>query len=135
LRQCYNVPARPLKRALRFITSSPFRTITNPLFKKLNLLKVVDIHKYQSLQFIFKFKNMLLPKCCLNFCTFSDDGKYNTRCHSYLKTRAFRTSIYQRSIRVAGPCMWDSLPSNIKEMNCLSLFKRNLTLYLTGSYI
>jgi len=48
----------------------------------------------------------------------------------HVLTRAFRTSIYQRSIGVAGPCMWDSLPSNFKDINCLSLFKRNLTLYV-----
>jgi len=111
------------KRALRLITGSPF--CRNWIY----LIKVVNIHKNQLLQFMFKFKNMILPKFCFNFCTLSDDGKYNTRCHSYFKPRAFCTSIYQRSIGVASLCMWDSLPSDFKDINylkgillCISIF-------------
>ena len=43
------------KRALRLITCSYFRSPSNPLFIKLSVMKLQDIHKYQTVMFLFKF--------------------------------------------------------------------------------
>ena len=57
------------KRALRLMTFSGLYPDTpgplcpsNPIFSKLNMLKVSDIHKYQVLKFVFKSINMLGPE-------------------------------------------------------------------------
>ena len=54
------------KRALRLMTFSDLYPETpgpsNPIFSKLNMLKVSDIHKYQVLKFVFKSIGMLAPE-------------------------------------------------------------------------
>jgi len=67
------------KRSLWLITCSAYRSPTSPLFKRLKLLKLVDIYKCHTLQFMFKLKNNLLPKVCLKLCTSSGDCTYDTR--------------------------------------------------------
>ena len=42
-------------------TPSP-RCPSDPIFSKLNMLKVSDIHKYQALKFVFKSINTLAPE-------------------------------------------------------------------------
>ena len=47
--------------ALRAMTSSKYNAHTNPLFKKMHLLKVGDIHTVQQLQFFYKLTQNNLP--------------------------------------------------------------------------
>ena len=49
------------KKLVRHITHSRYNAHTDPLFKKLGLLKVNDIKKLQELKFFFKFSQNLLP--------------------------------------------------------------------------
>ena len=49
------------KKAVRIITKSKYNSHTEPLFKKLNLLTVKDIHTLSKLKFFFKLENNLLP--------------------------------------------------------------------------
>ena len=80
------------KRALRLITCSYFRTPSNPLFIKLSVMKLQDIHKYQTLMFLFKFKSNLLPICCrqyLQLCP--DSGHYFLRHETTFFRLQFRT--------------------------------------------
>ena len=65
------------KWAVRAITCSKYNAHTDPLFKKLNLLKITDIYKITALKFYYKFKNDLLPQSFLNIFT------QNYPTHSY----------------------------------------------------
>ena len=49
------------KMALRAMTSSKYNAHTNPLFKKMHLLKVGDIHTVQQLNFFYKLTQNNLP--------------------------------------------------------------------------
>ena len=49
------------KMALRAMTSSKYNAHTNPLFKKMHLLKVGDIHTVQQLKFFYKLTQNNLP--------------------------------------------------------------------------
>ena len=49
------------KKVIRIISLSKYNAHTEPIFKKLNLLKVKDILKLQELKFYYKFKNNKLP--------------------------------------------------------------------------
>ena len=44
--------------ALRAMTSSKYNAHTNPLFKKIYLLNVGDIHMVQQLKFFYKHNNL-----------------------------------------------------------------------------
>ena len=49
------------KKAIRLITNSKYIAHTNPLFKRLQLLKIVDIFKLRVLKFYYNLYNGLLP--------------------------------------------------------------------------
>ena len=49
------------KKALRIIKVSKYNAHTDPLFKKLKLLKVADILKIKELKLYYKFKHNTLP--------------------------------------------------------------------------
>ena len=49
------------KKAIRLITNSKYIAHTNPLFKRLQLLKIVDIFKLRVLNFYYNLYNGLLP--------------------------------------------------------------------------
>ena len=47
---------------IRLITNSKYIAHTNPLFKRLQLLKIVDIFKLRVLKFYYNLYNGLLPR-------------------------------------------------------------------------
>jgi len=122
------------KRAVRIITGAEYRASTGSLFKELNILKLADICLFQTSQFMFNFKNGLLPIACSDFCMWSDSIVYNIRHHSVFKAPPFRTLVYERSIRVSGPKQWDSLSPDLQNISNLVLFKLKLKLCLIAKY-
>ena len=65
------------KRAVRFITQSKYLAHTDPIFIKLNLLKIQDI-KLNKLQFYYKYLIKSLPDYFQNL-NFTRQSRYNTR--------------------------------------------------------
>ena len=63
-----------------------------------------DIHKFQILMFVYKFKNNLLPRCCMHLLHVRGiDSQYNLRReHDFLHI-AYRTLLRKKTIAVAGP--------------------------------
>ena len=55
------------KKAIRIITFSHFTDHANPLFKKLNILKVLDIIKMNNFMFVHNALNNQLPKAFENY--------------------------------------------------------------------
>ena len=55
------------KRAVRFITQSKYLAHTDPIFIKLNLLKIRDIFKLNQLKFYYKYLIKSLPDYFLEF--------------------------------------------------------------------
>ena len=71
---------RKQKKALRAITFTKRNAHITPLFKHLNILTVYDINKLQTLCFVYKAVNNLLPR---HFNTFFNPNinihQHNTR--------------------------------------------------------
>jgi hypothetical protein len=65
------------KRAIRFLNKSEFHAHTDPLYKRLNILKFEDIRLLQLGQFMYCHKNCLLPKC------FNSMFVLNNQVHTY----------------------------------------------------
>jgi len=55
------------KWAMRAITCSKYNAHTEPIFAKLKLLKIEDIHKVALLKFFHRYTNNSLPKYFDNF--------------------------------------------------------------------
>ena len=49
------------KKAIRIICKAKYNAHTDPLFKRLKLLKILDIHKLQCLKFYFRLTQKILP--------------------------------------------------------------------------
>jgi hypothetical protein len=121
-------------RAVRLITSSPYRTSSGPLYKQLNLLKIADIHKFQIIQFMYKLKHTLVPVSCLHYCNVTIPNSYNMRNVHYFVSPPFYTNIRGQCISVVGPKVWDSLPASVQDCVGVVMLKRSASKYLISLY-
>ena len=107
---------------IRIVDKSYYNAHTEPIFKKLNLLKFQDIHLLHLGQFMFSFKNSILgPRKFKNiFTTNNQIHNYNTR-----HANSFRQYHYVEQISGNSPFF-------IKVRNFLALFLlRLLALHLS----
>ena len=74
------------KKAVRIITLSKYNAHTEPLFKYLKVLKILDIIITQELKFYYKYKHKQLPGYfqAIKLNTNQDIHTYNTRNHTQI---------------------------------------------------
>ena len=105
-----------MKRIVRIICGAKFRDHTNPLFKKLRLLKLYDLYKYHTLIHVYKQKSLGLLEIAENL--------HNTRHHENIRSQYHRLDLCQHALSFMGPKIWNSLPHNIQAIRGISAFKR-----------
>ena len=105
------------KRAIRVISIAKYNAHTEPLLKKLGILKVTDLSALQELKFAFKLKNNLLPSYFSNGMYFqnSDFHDYNTRHATDMTIPPGRHHFTSNSIRFRLPSLYNECPSEIKD--------------------
>jgi len=124
------------RKAIRLITFSNFDAHTSPLFAKLNLLKLQDYIKLQTLFFMHQFNTGKLPKIfdsffVKTFCKHNVNTRFASRSTFYLPK--IRTNYGKFNIRFNGPKLWNELDERFKC--CTSnQFKKELTLYFISLY-
>ena len=122
------------KRAMRIITSSKYNAHTDPIFKKLNLMKLSDIYNVSILKFYHKFKNNKLPNYFKNIISSSPPHQYQTRGRNNLNFTYTRTSHAKHSIRNYMPSFLNTLPDSITDkVNTHSL--HGFSMYCKRFYI
>ena len=102
------------KRAMRIISLSKYNSHTDPIFKKLNILKLEDIFKLSLLKFQFKFRHELLPTYF--FTMFSKETlnhSYNTRHRDDPRYPIPNTVLAENTIRFHLPAFIDTIPELI----------------------
>ena len=100
------------KKAIRIIDKSHFFSHTDPIFKKLNVLKIYDLHYVQQLKFYFKYTNNCLPVYFQNF-TFQSGLKihnYNTRGCTNLRNSIVKHQFSRKCIRYQLPIVINNTP-------------------------
>ena len=100
------------KKCLRIITISNFDAHSDPLFSKLNLLKV-DIITFQIIKFMFQFTNNKLP-ICLNELVITKNDIYQYPTHGFIKLYLpkHNTQCYRRnSLKFNGSFHWNQFLS------------------------
>jgi len=91
------------KRVIRMVNKSYYNAHTEPIFKKLNLLKFLDIHLMHLGQFMFSFNNAILPRKFENIFTINNQiHRYNTRHTNSFRLPLCRTNIPQFSVFFQG---------------------------------
>ena len=113
------------KRTIRTITNAGYRDHTNPLFRRLKLLKIQDIYHFHLGIYMFHARAR---------------GEYPTQ--TYIETRGsndsrsrrHRLSTTQHAVSYAGPIFWNSLPPNLRSINSLFRFRKSLKEHLLSQY-
>ncbi len=59
---------------------------------------------------------------------------YPTRASNDLSVPFYRLTSSQQNIRYTGPKLWNSIPSNIKNIKYIATFKKHLKQYLLAKY-
>ena len=118
---------------------------TDPLFRKLGILKIHDVFKLQTVKFIFDCLVLETPRNFWNWFTYSSNiHSYSTttnstvimknhfeidsvQYNSILHTQGSHLVNYGgKTLKVAGPIMWNSLPHHIRNSHSVSILKYNL---------
>ena len=106
-------------------------THSEPLFKRLQLLKVRDIHELQLLSFPYDCQNKLAPVHFHSFFTHSFNTRQASRGDLFLNRKAtFQYGI--RSIQYSGARLWNSIPPSIHDSPSRSVFVSKLKTHLRG---
>ena len=104
------------KTAVRIISSAKYNAHTEPLFKKLSLLKISDIYKISMLKFYYKYKNDKLPAYFNGILESSSvTHEHDTRNKQELQASIPRTVSFTRAIRYAAPEIIENTPDIILE--------------------
>ena len=136
----YSSTLRPLiilqKKATRIITFSEPGDHSEPLFKKLNILKLTDLVTLHNALLMYNYHHNLLPSSFENFFkTVASIHSYNTRLASkstyYLNT--IKTNYGKFNFRFAAVKVWNNLDESIKHLP-LKSFKNKVMLNILQSY-
>ena len=92
------------KWAMRAITCSKYNAHTDPIFKRLNILKINDIYKLTALKFFYKLENNLLPAYFNRmFSVEIPSHEYNTRQRNTPRPHIPKTVLAKSTIRFKIP--------------------------------
>ena len=119
------------KKYCRILTFSDYTAHTGPLFRKLNILTIYQIYKYQLGCYMYKILNNYLPR--LDHQLFVPNSSlhiYNTRQRDHLHTFHCRTKCRQNTINYQGPKLWNELPIELKSVPSIYIFKRHFKIAL-----
>ena len=136
----YNTTLQPLlnlqKKVIRLMTFSQFREHSDPLFYELNILKINDLIKFQTANFMYDYHHGNLPDVFNTYFTHaSTKHKYNTRFSSKenYSLPHVKTNYGKFNVRFAGAILWNSLEDNLKKEKKKN-FKSKLFLKLIKTY-
>ena len=115
------------KMAVRAITFSKFRTHSSPLFKKLNILDIFNLHKFLTTTFVYKLIHGEHPHPVTDYLQYFTHN-YGTRQkdNNTLVLPRVHTEQGKRSIAFCGSEMWNALPENIKCKATVRSFQKAL---------
>ena len=115
------------KKLIRVLTNSKFLAHTEPLFKRLNILKMSDVHKMLLAQYIYKHGRGGSVRVV-------STHKYGTRGQFDEYPTFQRLSLTQHSIHYYGPIAWNALPVDVRSSKTLNVFKKQLRQYILNGY-
>ena len=113
------------KRTIRTICDAGYRDHTDPLYKKLGILKVEDVHKLQLLVYMHR-------DCSKG--NYGPTHNLNTRNRNLARPSDFFKSGTRHAVSYAGPEAWNSLPQSLREIRSVSSFKKSVKAHVLSLY-
>ncbi len=123
---------------------------SDPLFKKLGILKIDDIYKLNVGKFIFACLSHLTPPLFWSWFTINNEKA--TRSNTVITqtdyfdvgTAVQSLTLYRKScktdsygakmIQVLGPVLWNDFPGSLRDADSIQIFKKNLIKLLLNEY-
>lgn len=123
---------RALNACVRFIFDLRRDEHITPYYKQLGWLKISDRRKYFLGCMIFNILKTKTPLYLSQYLVFRDRMlSRDTRAQTdHLIVPICRTELFKKSFRSAAPQFWNSLPTEIRNMNSLNSFKAKLFTHL-----
>ena len=122
------------KKAIRIICHANYNASSDPLFKDKHILKLNDIYKLLTMQFMYKIQAECVPKPLKGLFTQNlDYHDCNTRHKKDFVILRFNNQIVQNSFIVNGPKLWNSLSQNLKGLR-YKMFSTQLKASLINHY-
>ena len=120
LKSVLNSAARIVSKVNRF---DRIHSLT--LLKELHWLNINERVIYKILLLVFKCIHEKAPKDLVSSFQFSPRNRQNRLiCHG------FKSSYGERAFTVCGPTLWNSLPTHLRELDNIDIFKKGLKTYL-----
>ena len=105
------------KKIMRIISCSKYNAHTEPIFKKLGLLKLPDMLKLNTLKFYWKLKKDKIPAFFENYRFLSQENIHGrvTRFNHIIPRNVTRTVLQQKCLRNYIPEILNTTGNNILE--------------------
>ena len=104
------------KRAVRLISNAGYNAHTEPLFRELKILKLMDERKLQELKFFYKFTHGNVPPFFQQgFISLSENNRYQTRNNQNLALPEFHHEFFRHSLRYTIVKTINDCPLQIRE--------------------
>ena len=122
-------------KIIRIITKSHYLEPADPLFRKLNLVKLNDLQKIYCCIFMYKmFYEGKYGYFHEKINSLQINIPYNVR-NNDLRLPFYRLSRCKQSIVYQGISAWNNIPTSIKEAKSVFSFKRNIKKYFNDRNI
>ena len=125
-------------KILRTLQFKNIKTPVNSLYQEFGVLKLRDLHDFNICCIVHKFIHFphLLPEA-INNIFFQNDQihHYDTRHKKDLHPIKTKTKLYgEKTVSFQGRNCWNKLPSDIKEIKSINLFKKKLKQHMINNY-
>ena len=120
-------------KLLKLLLNIDYRTPTNTLHKRMNILKVEDIYKNNLISLVSKCLRGSCPLPFKNYFKFYT-SPYSQR-QAKLDTPAFRTNLGSCQARIQGVKIYNNFPLEIRNQYRKICFKDKCFDYFIGKYI
>ncbi len=120
------------KCVIKTICYQNLQTHSDPLFKKLEILKLEDVFKFQICKLMFKLKSKTNLVGENSLIKLSNVHTYNTRLANYFIPRK-RTNLGLHSFNTIGPKIWMTIPEELKSLQ-FNKFKKQLKQHFINKY-
>lgn len=122
-------------RAMRIVLRVSKRTKITDMLEALSWMSIKQRIWYQSLIFIFKLKNGMLPNDMTKHISYtSDRHHYQLRNINDFNIDRTKKKSTENSIFYKGVLQYNSLPDELKSENRINIFKRKLAIFVKNKF-
>ena len=124
-------------KAIKVIVGGKSSDRATPFYKKLKILKIVDVYKLETAIFMYKYSTNELPAGMNNL--FQESSQVHTKCTRHANQNNcfipfYRTNRLQSSIQYQSAKSWNSIDPKKRNLKSLNQFKTKYNFLLLNDY-